>query len=216
LLSLSLLIASRLVLGVGESLGSTGSTLWGITSAGPEHTAKVISFNGISTYGGMALSAPLGVMMDHHWGLASLGLLTMLIGAVSLVLVLRKSPVHTTPGEHLPFSSVLYRVAPHGIGLALGGIGHSTLATFVTLFYTSRHWDGGALPDCFWRGLYSGASAVHPDHRSLWRVQYGRGLPRGRICRHVSAVASLIALDGVHRRRICRSGFFARLSRVWG
>jgi MFS family permease len=29
------LILSRLVLGVGESLGSTGSTLWGITSAGP-------------------------------------------------------------------------------------------------------------------------------------------------------------------------------------
>ena len=143
--SLSLLIASRLVLGVGESLGSTGSTLWGITSAGPEHTAKVISYNGISTYGGMALGAPLGVMLDRNWGLASLGLLTMLIGAVSLALVLRKSTVRTLPGEHLPFSSVLYRVAPHGMGLALGGIGYSTLATFVTLFYTSRHWDGAAL-----------------------------------------------------------------------
>src|ERR1700733_4966782 len=33
-LSFSTLIASRLILGVGESLGSTGSTLWGITSAG--------------------------------------------------------------------------------------------------------------------------------------------------------------------------------------
>jgi len=42
-LSLSTLIVSRLILGVGESLGSTGATLWGITSAGPEHTAKVIS-----------------------------------------------------------------------------------------------------------------------------------------------------------------------------
>src|ERR1039457_6018034 len=50
-LSFSSLILSRLLLGVGESLGSTGSTLWGITSAGQEHTAKVISFNGIATYG---------------------------------------------------------------------------------------------------------------------------------------------------------------------
>jgi MFS family permease len=48
-------------------------------------------------------------------------------------------------GEHLPFQSVLGRVAPHGIALALGGVGYSVLATFVTLFYVSRHWDGAAL-----------------------------------------------------------------------
>lgn len=145
LLSLSTLILSRLVLGVGESLGSTGSTLWGITSAGPQHTAKVISFNGISTYGAMALGAPLGVVLDQQWGLASLGMLTILIGAVSFVMASRKCPVHGVPGEHLPFSHVMLRVAPHGMGLALGGVGYSVLATFVTLFYMSRHWNGAAL-----------------------------------------------------------------------
>jgi len=46
---------------------------------------------------------------------------------------------------HLPFSHVLGRVAPHGMGLALGGVGYSVLATFVTLFYVSRHWNGAAL-----------------------------------------------------------------------
>jgi MFS family permease len=144
-LSFSSLIASRLILGVGESLGSTGSTLWGITSAGPEHTAKVISFNGISTYGAMALGAPLGVVLDQQWGLASLGLLTILIGGVSLALAARKSPVAVSPGEHLPFRAVLGRVAPHGMGLALGGVGYSVLATFITLYYASRHWNGAAL-----------------------------------------------------------------------
>jgi MFS family permease len=144
-LSLSTLILSRLVLGLGESLGSTGSTLWGITSAGPEHTARVISFNGISTYGAMALGAPLGVVLDQQWGLASLGLLTILIGAVSFVMASRKSPVRGAHGEHLPFLHVMLRVAPHGMGLALGGVGYSVLATFVTLFYLSRHWDGAAL-----------------------------------------------------------------------
>jgi MFS family permease len=144
-LSFATLIASRLVLGVGESLGSTGSTLWGITSAGPASTAKVISFNGISTYGAMALGAPLGVILDQHWGLASIGLLTLLLGAFSLALASRKSPVEVVPGEHLPFRHVLGRVAPHGMGLALGGVGYSVLATFVTLFYLSRHWNGAAL-----------------------------------------------------------------------
>ena len=144
-LTFSALILSRLALGVGESLGSTGATLWGITSAGPQHTAKVISFNGVATYGGLALGAPLGVVLDQRWGLASLGLLTTLLGAVSFLLALRKSPVPVTPGEHLPFRHVLGRVAPHG--MALGGVGYSVLATFVTLYYLSRHWSphGAAL-----------------------------------------------------------------------
>jgi MFS family permease len=144
-LSFSLLIASRLILGIGESLGSTGSTLWGITSAGQESTAKVISFNGISTYGAMALGAPLGVILDGQWGLASIGLLTILVGGISLLVAYRKPPVPVVHGEHLPFSHVLGRVAPHGMGLALGGICYSVLATFITLFYASRNWGGAAL-----------------------------------------------------------------------
>ena len=146
-LTFAALIASRLVLGVGESLGSTGATLWGITSAGPQHTAKVISYNGVATYGGLALGAPLGVILDTHLGLASLGWLTVVVCSVSFVFALRKNPVPITPGEHLPFRDVLGRVAPHGMALALGGIGYSVLATFVTLYYLSRHWDpnGAAL-----------------------------------------------------------------------
>jgi MFS family permease len=139
------LILSRLVLGIGESLGSTGATLWGITAAGPEATAKVISYNGICTYGAMALGAPLGVVMDQQWGLASLGIFTIFISAFSLAVAMRKDPVPVIPGEHLPFTHVLGRVAPHGMGLALGGVCYSVLATFITLFYAARHWNGAAL-----------------------------------------------------------------------
>jgi MFS family permease len=144
-LSLTSLIASRLVLGVGESLGSTGATLWGISSAGSEHTAKVIAYNGVSTYGALALGAPLGVVMEVHWGLSSVAILTIIVCALAYAWAALKPPVPVTPGEHLPFRSVLGRVTPHGMGLALGGVGYSALATFVTLFYLSRHWDGAAL-----------------------------------------------------------------------
>lgn len=144
-LSFICLIFSRLALGVGESLGSTGSTLWGITAAGPEYTAKVIGLNGISTYGGMALAAPLGVVLDQQWGLGSIGILTLLICAVSFAMAWRKDPVPVAPGEELPFSHVLGRVAPHGMALALGGVGYSVLATFITLFYAYRRWGGAAL-----------------------------------------------------------------------
>jgi MFS family permease len=144
-LSFFFLLLSRLVLGVGESLGSTGSILWGVSSSGQEYTAKVISFNGIASYGAMALGAPLGVVMEQMWGLTSLGLLTIFAGAVSLVIASRKSPVPVLPGTHLSFGSVLGRVAPHGIALAMGGMGFAVLSTFVTLFYASRQWGGAAL-----------------------------------------------------------------------
>jgi MFS family permease len=144
-LSVVSLILSRLILGVGESLGSTGSTLWGITAAGPQSTAKVIGWNGISTYGAMALGAPLGVILDEQWGLAALGVFTIAIGAVSFAMAARKAPVPVVEGDHLPFAHVLGRVAPHGMGLALGGVCYSVLATFVTLYYASRHWSGAAL-----------------------------------------------------------------------
>jgi len=144
-LSLTSLIASRLVLGIGESLGSTGATLWGISSAGPKHTAKVISYNGVSTYGALALGAPLGVVMETHWGLESVAILTIIVCAIAYFWASIKPPVPVIPGEHLPFRSVLGRVTPHGMGLALGGVGYSALATFVTLFYLSRHWNGAAL-----------------------------------------------------------------------
>jgi MFS family permease len=144
-LSFSALIASRLVLGVGESLGSTGATLWGISSAGPAHTARVISYNGVSTFGGLAVGAPLGVVLLNRWGLGSIGWITIVISAASFALAVRKAPVPVVHGEHLPFKHVLGRVVPHGMGLALGGLGYSVLATFVTLYYASRHWSGAAL-----------------------------------------------------------------------
>jgi len=145
LLSLATLILSRLALGVGESLGSTGATLWGISSAGPANTARVISFNGICTYGGISLAAPLGVVLDAKWGLGSIGLVILLLGLVSIGCAAIKRPVPVMPGEHLPFRAVAFRVAPHGVSLALGGMSSSVLSTFVALYYMSRHWDGAAL-----------------------------------------------------------------------
>src|ERR1035437_10329114 len=142
-LSLSILLLSRLVLCIGESLGSTGSTLWGITSAGQDSTAKVISFNGISTYGAMALGAPLGVVLESLWenpqlGLASIGLLTLLICAFSFAMACRKSPVPVHPGEHLPFHHVVAPGPAHGMVVAVAVGVYTLLASFFTFSYASR------------------------------------------------------------------------------
>ena len=186
-LSITCLIASRLVLGVGESLGSTGATLWGISAVGQQNTAKVISFNGISTYGALALGAPLGVVLESHFGLASLGFLTLGLCAASVVFAMAKQAVPVIAGEHLPFQSVLGRVAPHGIALALGGVGYSVLATFVTLFYASRHWDGAAL--CL-TGF--GAAFITARLTFIRTINHFGGFPVGITCLAVESLGVLL------------------------
>ena len=92
-LSFSAIIVSRLALGVGESLGSTGATLWGIASAGPAQTARVISYNGVSTFGGAGAGRAAGRGSSSSTGAwPRIGLLTILIWRVSFVLALRKPP----------------------------------------------------------------------------------------------------------------------------
>ena len=186
-LSIACLIASRLFLGVGESLGSTGATLWGISTVGQEHTAKVISYNGICTYGAMALGAPLGVVLETHFGLISLGFLTMAVCGASVAFALSKHAVPVLMGEHLPFQSVLGRVAPHGIGLALGGVGYSVLATFVTLFYASRHWEGAAL--CL---TAFGVAFITARLLFIHTIERFGGFPVAMTCLSVEAVGVLM------------------------
>ncbi len=215
-LSLTSLIASRLVLGIGESLGSTGATLWGISSAGPEYTAKVISYNGVSTYGALALGAPLGVVLETHWGLGSVAILTIIVCALAFAWAISKSPVPVAQGEHLPFRNVLGRVTPHGMGLALGGVGYSALATFVTLFYLSRHWNGAALCLTAFGIAFIVARLIFIRTISTLRRISGRqGLSHRRIYRRAAALAFRLSLDGPLRRGPHRLRLLARLSRSW-
>jgi MFS family permease len=144
-LSLLTLILGRLVLGFGESWVSTGAIMWGIGQVGPSHTARVISWNGVATYGALALGAPLGVALDNTYGIEALGGAIALSGIVGLVLARMKRATPVIHGERLAFRAVLGRVLPFGMGLALGSIGFGAISTFITLYYASHHWNNAAL-----------------------------------------------------------------------
>jgi MFS family permease len=143
-LGLSLLVVGRLLLGASESMTSTGATMWGILSVGSEHTAIVISWNGICTYGALAIGAPLGVYLEQIFGFWSIGVFVMLLGFAPIAMALRMRRVPVTHGEKLPFHHVFRRVAPYGLGLALGSVGFGVLATFITLDFAHRDWSGAA------------------------------------------------------------------------
>ena len=62
-----------MILGIGQSFAGTGSTLWGVGVVGSLHIGRVISWNGIVTYGAMAMGAPLGVRVLSLGRLAGVG-----------------------------------------------------------------------------------------------------------------------------------------------
>ena len=144
-LSLATLLLGRLVLGSAESLVGSASIGWGIGRVGAANTAKVISWNGIASYGAIAIGAPLGVVMVNHWGLWSMGASIIALSVVGLLLAWPKQAAPIVSGVRLPFLHVLGRVLPHGTGLALGSIGFGTIATFITLYYATNHWENAAL-----------------------------------------------------------------------
>ena len=144
LLSLGILIGGRLLLGVAQGLIGVGTISWCMGQVGAEHTARSISWNGIASYGAIAIGAPLGVVMIDAWGFASLGIALAVLAAAALLLIRNKPSVPVIRGERLPFWSVFGRIAPFGASLSLASIGYGTLTTFIALFYVSCGWTGAA------------------------------------------------------------------------
>ncbi len=144
LLSLGVLIAGRLLLGVAQGLIGVGTISWCMGKVGVEHTARSISWNGIASYGAIAIGAPLGVVMIDAWGFASLGIALSVLAAGALLLIRNKPSVPVIRGERMPFWSVFGRIAPFGASLCLASIGYGTLTTFIALYYVNRGWAGAA------------------------------------------------------------------------
>lgn len=144
LLSLCILIVGRVFLGIAQGLIGVGTISWGITQVGSQHTARAIGWNGIASYGAIAIGAPLGVVMIDQLGFASLGVTLLLLALLALLLIRKKPSIPIISGVRLPFWSVFSLIAPYGISLTLASIGYGTLTTFITLFYIDRGWTGAA------------------------------------------------------------------------
>jgi predicted MFS family arabinose efflux permease len=81
----------------------------------------------------------------------------------------------------------MWRVTPHGMGLALGGVGYSALATFVTLFYASRNWSGAAL--CL---TAFGIAFVAARLLFIRTISHFGGFPVAKVCLVVESLGVLL------------------------
>lgn len=149
-LSLICLFASRLALGWAESWASTAAIVWNIRRAGAANTAQVISWNGITSYGGIALGATIGEQMSHlggGWGgLVTLGIVSTILPAVGTILASSYPAVapikHDAPA--MSFARVFRLVLPHGCALAAGSVGFGAISSCLALYFAAEHWPDAA------------------------------------------------------------------------
>lgn len=187
LLSLLLLCLGRIVLGLGQSFAGTGATLWGVGVVGSLHIGRVISWNGIFTYGAMAIGAPLGVAIYHWGGLLLLAAVVITIALLAVLLALPRSAVKASKGNPLPFRAVLGCIWGYGLILALASVGFGVIATFITLFYQYKGWEGAAFALTLFSVAFVGARMLFPN-----AINRHGGLNVALVCFAIEAVGLMM------------------------
>lgn len=187
LLALVMLCAGRVILGIGQSFVGTGATLWGVGAVGSLHIGRVISWNGVASYGALAMGAPLGVWC---YSLGGLGLLSgVIIGvcALAIMAAIPRPRVKTAVGRQIPFSAVVGLIWRYGLVLAFASCGFGVIATFITLFYAAKGWSGAAFALTLFSLAFVGTRLFFPNSIN----RYG-GLPVAMVCFAVEAVGLLL------------------------
>jgi len=201
-LSLILLCLGRVILGVGQSFSGTGTSLWGVARVGSLHIGRVISWNGIVTYGAMAIGAPLGVVIFRSGGLLLLSSIIIAICVLAIVLALPRAPVKGSKAKPLPFRDVLGKIYGFGLILAMGSAGFGVIATFITLFYQDKGWDGAAFALTMFSAAFVGTRLLFPN-----AINKLGGLRVASICFAVEAVG-LFLVAGSFDPWMAKAGAF--------
>ncbi len=135
---------SRVWLGAAESGTGTGCIAWGIGRLGPAHTAQIISWTGITSYGGIGLGAPLGVALYHAGGLTALGAASFCPALLGAGVAWFRPGAAVVGGARLGAAAVLRHVLPFGLALALASAGFGMIVAFITLYFSAHGWANAA------------------------------------------------------------------------
>ncbi|WP_345988387.1 MFS transporter [Chryseobacterium sp. Chry.R1] len=155
ILALGLLILSRIIHGISESMMVTGALTWGIGLVGAHNSGKVMTWNGISMYGGIALGAPLSIWMGSQFGSVVPFTLILVLSVVSWLSTARLPTLEADPTHiRTPFYKVIAKVSDQGLALAFSSIGFACIASFIALLFAEKNWEHASLAFVCFGGFY--------------------------------------------------------------
>ncbi|MBP2299316.1 MFS transporter [Azospirillum picis] len=141
----AVLVAGRLLLGLGESLTMVGMVSWAIGLVGHARSGRVMSLVGIGMYGAFAAGGPLGLALLDRLGFAGL------MGVCTVLPLLGLAAVHWIPavaphaGQRESFWRIIGRIWRAGAAVGLQGVGFAALGAFFSLYFLSRGWPHAGL-----------------------------------------------------------------------
>lgn len=154
---------------------------------GASHIGRVISWNGVASYGALAVGAPLGVWLHHLGGLGLLSAVIILIAGVAIGSALPRPTVKTLAGKKIPFSAVVGKIWRYGLVLGFASCGVGVIATFITLFYAAHGWDGAAFALTLFSAAFVGTRLLFSNSIN----RYG-GLLVSLVCYTVEIIGLLL------------------------
>ena len=139
-LSVTILLVGRAVLGIGESFIITGAQAWGLVLLGPQNAGRVLAWMGTAMYAAFALGAPAGSAIFAQYGFLGVASATTVIPLLALLVAAPLRRVSPTAHQASALSNVLASVWVPGIGLAFSSVGFGAVTAFVSLLFATRGW----------------------------------------------------------------------------
>jgi MFS family permease len=140
IVSVTILLMGRLLLGVGESFIIVGAQGWGLAILGVQNTSKTLAWIGSAMFGAFAFGAPIGTTLYEHYGFTAIAFSTTLLPLATLLFVapLRRAPT----AVRLPAGllTVMAAVWVPGVASALSSIGFGAITAFSALLFVARGW----------------------------------------------------------------------------
>ena len=134
------LLAGRLLLGVGESLVVVGMLGWGIGLMGAPRSGKVMAWVGAGMYGAFAVGGPLGLGLYHVAGFAGVMASAIVFPLLGLLLIQSVQGVTPQAGKRESFWHIIGRIWRAGAAVGLQGVGFAALGAFISLYFQQKGW----------------------------------------------------------------------------
>lgn len=137
-----ILIAGRLLLGIGESMATVGFLSWHFSRIGSANSGKILSVFGMAMYGAFALGGPLGLTLYKYSGFASVMLASSILPLIGVIMFLTSPEVapHKAIEAKKSFLNLLGTIWKQGLAVTLQGVGFAVLGAFISLYFKEQGW----------------------------------------------------------------------------